>query len=220
MKDAALGIRVHSGWGALVGISGERGAEEVIVRCRIDVTDPGMRGAIQPYHYVERFTLQKAEDHIAKCAAASHALALSGIWELGHQLEDRGYRVAGAAILLSSGRALPELSKILAAHPLIHTAEGEFFRAAFRNAFETAGIRVTGIPERELGQRIKAVFGAAAPRLEQRIVEMRRTLGPPWTTDQKTAALAATIVLAESAMPYPAPAFSPAQINIPKRSHR
>ena len=102
MKDAAIGVRVHSGWGAFVGVSGERGAEEVIVRYRMDITDPDMRGAIQPYHYVESFALQKAKDHIAKCAAASHALALSGIWELGHQLEERGYRVAGAASTVSA----------------------------------------------------------------------------------------------------------------------
>ena len=197
MKHAAIGVRVHSGWGALVVVSGERGAEEVIARCRIDITDPKTPGAIQPYHYVESFALQKAESHIAKCAAASQILALASIWELHDLLKDKGYGVAGAAILLSSARALPDLPKILAAHPLIHTAEGEFFRAAFRKAFESAQIQVTGIPEKEIPQRIKTVFGTGAPGLQQRVADMRRTLGPPWTTDQKTATLAASIVLAE-----------------------
>jgi len=197
MKHAAIGVRVHSGWGALVVVSGERGAEEVIVRDRIDITDPKMPGAVQPYHYVESFALQRAENHIAKCAAASQSLALAAIRELLRQVEDRGHRVAGAAILLSSGRPLPGLSKILAAHTLIHTAEGEFFRAAFRKAFESAQIQVTGIPERELPQQIKTVFGAGASKLQQRVADMRRTLGPPWTTDQKTATLAASIVLAK-----------------------
>lgn len=195
MKTAAIGIRVHSGWGALVAISRATGTEEVVERRRIEITDPKMAGAVQPYHFAERFELQQAERHIAKCAEASAGLALAALREVLGQLESRDYRVTGSAILLSSGRPIPELAKILASHAMIHTAEGEFFRHAFRQALEQLKIPVTGIRERDLQAEAQGRFGKAAAQLQKRIDAMGRSLGPPWTTDQKTAALAACMVL-------------------------
>jgi hypothetical protein len=195
MKTAAIGIRVHSGWGALVAVSGATGAEEVVERSRIEITDPKMAGAVQPYHFAEKLEIKQAEKHIAKCAEASARLALAALRELLGQLESRDYRVTGSAILLSSGRPIPELEKILASHAMIHTAEGEFFRHGFRQALEQLKIPVTGIRERDLPAEAQAKFGKGAERLQKRINKMGRSLGPPWTTDQKTAALAACMVL-------------------------
>ena len=47
MKRAAIGVRVHSGWGALVAVSGKPGAEEIVERSRVEITDPKMSGAIK-----------------------------------------------------------------------------------------------------------------------------------------------------------------------------
>jgi len=195
MNRAALGVRVHSGWGALVAISGAPGTEEIIERRRVEITNPKMPGAIQPYHYVQNKEINRAEQHVAQCAAASKELALEAIRQLLQQLEKRGYEVAGSCILLSSGRPLPDLAGILASHALIHTAEGEFFRNSFRDAFTTLKIPVTGIRERDLPDHAVKVFGKKAAQVQERIAAMGRSLGPPWTTDQKGAALAALIVL-------------------------
>ncbi|HEY6251373.1 MAG TPA: hypothetical protein VI685_15555 [Candidatus Angelobacter sp.] len=199
MKPAAIGVRVHSGWGALVAVAGTPGAEEIIERTRIEITDPKMPGAVQPYHFVQSMDMRRAEQHIAKCAAACSQLALEAIRELLEQLQTRGYQIARSCILLSSGRPLPELAGILASHALIHTAEGEFFRNSFRDAFETLRIPVTGIRERDLPDQAQKRFGKAAAKVQERLAAMGRSLGPPWTTDQKTAALAALIVLHQDA---------------------
>jgi len=45
MKNAGLGIRVHSGWGALVCISGDAAAPELVDRRRIVIIEPTMEGA-------------------------------------------------------------------------------------------------------------------------------------------------------------------------------
>ncbi len=44
MKTAAIGARMHSGWGALVAVSNSAGTIEVIDRRRIAVTPPGTPG--------------------------------------------------------------------------------------------------------------------------------------------------------------------------------
>ncbi len=196
MKRAAIGIRVHSGWGALLAVSGKPGALEVIDRKRIVITDTKIPGANQPYHFAQKQGLREAEKYLANCAAVSERLAAAAIRNIVQELSGREYRVAGSAILLASGRPLPSLSEILASHALIHTAEGEFFRRTFRIACQRLGIPVTGFRERELEVRAKVLFGRATAGLQREIANLGRALGPPWTKDQKAAALAASMVLA------------------------
>jgi hypothetical protein len=184
MKRAAIGVRAHSGWAALVVVSGKPGSVQVLDRRRIVIADTHSPGANQPYHFAERLELPAAEKHLAGCAAVSERLASAALHDVLQELD--GYEVADAAILLASGRPLPSLADILASHALIHTAEGEFFRQVVRQACERIGIRVTGIRERDLG-------GSSA--LQSEIANLGKIVGPPWTQDQKTAALAAMMVL-------------------------
>jgi hypothetical protein len=191
----ALGIRVHSGWGAVVAVCSNGSAVEVLDRRRIAITDPKMPGARQPYHWAMDRDLPTAAKHLADCAAASEALAIDALRDTVEGLRRGGREITGCALLLSSTRPLPALERILASHALIHSAEGEFFRERFRNASEALGIPVTGLVERGLAECAKAAFGKAAERVQQQIAGLGRSIGPPWTTDQKAAALAAAIVL-------------------------
>ena len=194
MKNAAFGIRMHSGWGVLVCISGNVSAPEIVDRRRIVVVEPTMEGGKQPYHFAETLPLEEAERHLQKCAAVSERLALQATREMLDAVTVRNYRVVGCAMLLASGRALPALPNILASHALVHTAEGEFFRKVAREACERCGIPVVGFRERELDERANATFGKAAAGVRQRISDLRSTVGSPWTEDEKTATLAGLMV--------------------------
>jgi len=187
VKRAAIGVRAHSGWAALVAVTGLPGSVRVLDRRRIVIADAKRPGANQPYHFAERLELLAAEKHLEGCAAVSERLALSAIGDVVKEL--KGYEIAGAAVLLASGRQLPSLADILRSHALIHTAEGEFFRQVVRQACEKLGIGVTGIRERELGE------GTA---LQLEIAGLGKIVGPPWTQDQKMAALAAMMVLSNA----------------------
>ena len=194
MKRAAFGVQMHSGWGVLVAVSED--PIEILARQRIVTADPEMQGAIQPYHFAARLESPDQEKHLGQCAAASSRLAAAAIAEVVKELSGRDYRIAGAAVLSASGRPLPALALILAAHPLIHTAEGEFFRHAVCTACEGLQIPVTRIRERELDERARAAFGNAARQVESNIAGLGRSIGPPWTRDHKAATLAAALVLA------------------------
>ncbi|HEX3472140.1 MAG TPA: hypothetical protein VHT28_13235 [Silvibacterium sp.] len=195
MKRAAIGVRMHSGWGALVAVADNAGTVEIVDRRRIALTSPGARGGNQPYHFAKSLELAEAEKFLGGYFAASQDLALKSVQGLVSQLDDR-YRVTGSAILLASGRPLPTLSKILSSHSLIHTAEGEFFREAFSKACESLNLPVTGLRERHLDERVQVTFGKAATQISQQISDLGHSVGPPWTRDQKMAALAALVVLA------------------------
>lgn len=193
-KNAAFGVRMHSGWGVVVCISGNPAAPEIVDRRRIVIIEPAMEGAKQPYHFAQSLGLEEAERHLQKCAAVSQRLALQAIRGTLDAVSARSYQIVGCAMLLASGRALPALPNILASHALVHTAEGEFFRKIVREACETCRIPVVGIRERELDDRAKATFGTAAPRVRQRISSLEKTVGSPWTQDEKNSALAALII--------------------------
>jgi len=75
---------------------------------------------------------------------------------------------------------LPGLAAILAAHPLIHTAEGELFRDVLVWAARECRLPVTGVRE-------KALDAASLKRVDG----LGKSLGPPWTQDQKYATVAA-----------------------------
>ena len=185
-----------------MAVAGPSGAEEIIERRKVIIIDTKKPGAVQPYHYVQKMEPPAAERHLTGCSIESQRLAGEAVEQISSELLKHGYALSGTAILLSSARPLPELDEILVSHALIHTAEGEFFRQAFRHAFESLEVPVTGIRERDLDERAREAFGKLAKQVRKNIDGMRRVLGPPWTQDEKLAALAAAIVLSET-RPHP-----------------
>src|SRR5215470_2041555 len=143
--------------------------------------------------------LEKSRRTIERCPAASGQLASAAIREILAKLESGGNRVEESAILTASGqRTLPSVEKILASHALIHTAEGELFRNVVHKACEEAGLVVTHLPERDVGERAKKIFGHKANQVRQSITACGKRLGRPWTVDEKLAALAAALALQAS----------------------
>src|SRR5215469_9414802 len=177
MKRAAIGVRMHSGWGILVAVAAQA---TVVDRRRIVVaTNDGPRGN-QPYHRAQQLGLAKAEEYLADYTAETDRLSQKEISRVMLDLKTRGYEIVRAAILLASGRALPLLPEILAAHPLIHTAEGELFRSTICRACASLNLPVMGIRERNLEADANQVFAAGAAQIIHQLAQAGRTLGPPW----------------------------------------
>src|SRR5258708_35642705 len=107
MKRTAIGVRMHSGWGALVAVSNSVGTVEVIDRRRVTITAPGTPGANQPYHFAENLELPEAEKFLGNCFPASKRLALAAVPDVVGELRGRRCRVVGYAVLLASGHSLP-----------------------------------------------------------------------------------------------------------------
>jgi len=202
MKSAAFGVRVHSGWAALVAVAGSVRAPEIHDRRRISLVDPGApapkvpgHGPEQPYHVAKELKVEEAEMYLESSAKIASKLARSALEEVAAALLERGFRITGCGIVLASGRLLPALEQILASHPMIHTAEGEFFRNAVREACRGIGIAVSGVRERDLFNLAAKKLDFPATRIRRKIEELRRTAGSPWTSDQKNAAVAGFLAL-------------------------
>jgi hypothetical protein len=191
MKRAAVGFRVHSGWTAMVALAIAKGQPAVLVRRRVNLVTTFTYEFRQPYHTAEKLPPAEARAFVARVQAEARRMALRAMHELKAELNDRGYSLAGFGLLLSSGRPLPALSKILAAHSLIHTADGELFREALLHAATRTGLKPMAVKERELIDSASRALRRKPADLAQRISALGRPLGPPWSQDEKLASLVA-----------------------------
>ena len=197
-SQAALGFRVHSGWAASVAVVGPRGAPRVIDRRRLELIDPKARGAQQPYHAAKEMKLADAEAFLKRCSSATLATATASLRDLVSDLVNKGYKIAGACILLGSGRPTGDLAATLRSHAMIHTAEGQFFRNALQNACESCSVPLLGVKEKELLSRATDGIRIPTAELHQRISEIGKSIGPPWRQDEKLCTIAAWLMLANS----------------------
>jgi hypothetical protein len=195
MNRAAIGFRVHSGWAAMVAITLEDGLPVVLERRKLQLVKTFSYTFRQPYHTAEKMPLNDAAEFVRGVENESRELALAGIRAVQNELHKVNYKISGCALLLASGRSLPEFEKILASHATIHTADGELFREAIRHSCERAKLLLAAIKEREL-------LATAAKRLNKRpqflnrhVAELGKSLGPPWTADEKLASLGAWLAL-------------------------
>jgi hypothetical protein len=126
----------------------------------------------------------QAEALVRQAIDSSRSLARNAIASVLQELTSQGHDTAGCAVLLASGKPLPDLAAILASHPLIHTAEGELFREALLWAARECGLDAIGVREKSLDAEVL-----------RRLDPLGKSLGPPWTQDEKRAAAAALMAL-------------------------
>jgi hypothetical protein len=111
-------------------------------------------------------------------------------------LHAEGYGLTRCGLVLASGRPLPDLPDILASHALIHTADGELFRAALLHACARCGLLSKAAKERELPDEASRALRLAPGTLSRRVADLGRPLGAPWSQDEKLASLIAWLALA------------------------
>ena len=192
----ALGFRAHSGWAAMVALRDPVNAPLVVQRRRLELLDRGTACPAQPYHAAEKMALNEAETFLEECAAVAGALAIKAVRSAVDELLEKGYSVAGSCVLLGSGRPASSLGTTLASHTMIHTAEGDFYRGALKKACECCGLAISPIKEKQVWEQAVNCLRISREDLEHRVSELGKSIGPPWTQDEKLSAVAGWIVLA------------------------
>ncbi len=191
MKQAAIGFRVHSGWAALVAVCVDKDAPVVLARQRVHLVETFTYEFRQPYHTAEKMLLGQAREFISRMQAEARRLAYRAIRELVSRTQEQGTKLTRCALVLASGRPLPALET----HALIHTADGELFREALLHASDRCGLKEFTIKEKELLDCAGQVFRAKPNELMRRVTELGRSLGAPWSQDEKFATLSAWLAL-------------------------
>jgi len=191
MQEAAVGLRVHSGWSAVVAVRLEKGAPAVLHRQRVELVETFTYSFRQPYHTAKKMELAEARKFISQMRAKARDRAYRAMRGLKAELEEMGYELSRGALLLASGRPLPELERILASHALIHTADGELFRESLLHASARCGLEIICIKDRKLLEQASNALRLPQASLLRRAAELGRPFGAPWSQDEKFATLAA-----------------------------
>jgi hypothetical protein len=193
MLEAAIALRPHTGWAALIVVGGD--PPVLLERRRLELRAPEIPDEL--YHAAARLTLADAERLVARTVVAVGELAARVLRALVEEQHAAGRRIVGCAVIgaLRDTRALPA---ILASHPRIHAAEGDLFRGALAGAARACGSAVLELPERTVAAETARALRITAAELERRIAELGRAVGPPWRSDHKLAAAAALLTLARS----------------------
>jgi len=196
MKAAAAGFRPHSGWTSLVVVSLERGSPVVLLRERVHLVKTFNYSYRQPYHTAAKAGLEEGRAFISQVRNEAQQLAGGAFRRVQAKLACADYCLTHCGLLLGSGRVLPSLEKILTAHPLIHTADGELFREALTRASARCGLQLLCTKEKALLREGAESLGMKEAALLRRITELGKPLGAPWSQDEKFATLVAWLALA------------------------
>lgn len=191
----ALGFSVHTGWAALVAITGTARREiSVLDRRRIVMIPDGDRQ--QPrfvYHAARDLSIAEAERRVRESSERAEREAREALEASIHRLGSAGHAVVASALIGGNPPLSASLEAILKNHSLLHAAEGALFRGAIRAASEALGLPVTEVKARELVDRAARGLGVSASRLGELLAAVGREAGPPWGKDQKDACLAALL---------------------------
>jgi hypothetical protein len=163
----AIGITVHTGWGACVIVGGSPDEPEIVGNEVIELLGAEERFC---YHRAAELKPASVPEWLMRMRAKALARARSALASLIDE------RVRIGALVAREG-PVPEPHDALSTHMRIHSAEGLFYRDVFRDACR---IRCRIIPPAALDT---TAVGKLATR--------------PWGRDQKLAALAAWRALSD-----------------------
>lgn len=190
-RKVALGFRVHTGWATAIALAGG-GAPEVLERRRVELWDPAAPESKAPYHAALELTGKAAERVVERASKAAKKVTARVVRELADEIEARGDRLCGVALVVGSD---PDLARIGNAHIRAHAAEGVLYREALEAGAKGCGVPSLVIVERDLYASASAALGQSEGALKSAALELGRSVGRPWRGEEKSAALAAWVAL-------------------------
>jgi hypothetical protein len=169
-RQRAIGISIHTGWGACVVVGGSLARPEIVANEVIEILGDSERFC---FHMAAEMKSSAARKWLTQLRRKAVRNARRGLAPL--IAED----VAICAIIAKEGSG-DDLDRIFASHARIHMAEGWFYRDAVRDAC--------------------SVPVAIVPPASLEAGRVGKLAAPPWGRDQKLAALAAWTVMSSKAV--------------------
>ena len=189
MSDVIPGFRPHT-YSTAAAVGGTVAAPKVQGRHKIAAADTNR----SVYHQVAEAPADATDKVLTRVRGAVEANAAAGIARLLELLQRDGLTVR-VAVAPTGGKKLPPLAEIVRVHTQQHAAEGEFYRDVVAAACAALGLAVTRPVEREIIPLACDRQGLDRAGLDARLKQMGAALGPPWSEEQRLAALGAWLQL-------------------------
>lgn len=189
---ATIGFRVKTGRATAVLLAGSPKSPQVLERRSVQLWNPSVPESQQPYHAAMDLSEKEAAVVVRRATEAVQSLATSATRELAGVLLREGRRLCGVGLVVGSDID-PE--KLHNAHIRAHALEGRLFREALEAAAKDCGVPCMAVVERDAFTRGATTLGYSPGELKRIVKELGQSVGRPWGGEEKTAALAAWIML-------------------------
>ena len=191
--QVAIGFRVKSGRAIAVLLAGPAKSPAVLARREIKLCDPAEPDSMQPYHAALDMPGPKAAKVVDRLVKMVQRATNASIVELLSDWRGAGHELRGAALVVGS---LIDPAKIPNDHIRAHALEGQLFRVSVQEAIVESGLTSLVFTERDIYSTAAGTLGRSEDELKRAASELGRAIEGSWRADEKTAALAAWMVLA------------------------
>ena len=188
---AAVGFTVKSGWASAVLLSGPATAPIVLDSRRVELSDPSIPDARQPYH-ASFGTARSGGTELSRLVASVKRFGRRSVTDLIRHYQTSEHPLQCAGIVVGS---LMNPSHIANDHIRIHALEGQLFRGVVQDGAARSQLACTIWRERNLYESAARVLKRPEQELRVLMSSLGRGISGPWRAEQKAAALAAWLVL-------------------------
>jgi hypothetical protein len=189
-ERAAAGFTVKSGWACAVLIGGTPARPRLVDSRRVEISDPGIPDAKQPYH-AGFGTARDAGDELKRLVSSVKSYGRKSVAALIREYQRSG-SVATAGVVVGS---LIDPTTIGNDHIRIHAMEGQLFREVLIDGAERGGVTCSVWRERDLYAAAVKQLKIAESVLKKRLTALGEAADDGWRAEHKAAALAAWMVL-------------------------
>jgi hypothetical protein len=193
MTRAALAFTVKSGWASAVLLAGAASSPRVVDSRHVELCDPASPESRQPYH-AGFGTARASGAALSRLVASVNAFGERSVATLILQHRASRYNICGIGIVAGS---LIDPGTIDNDHIRIHALEGQLFRGVVETAARNCNVSCTIWRQRDLTAAARGRLELPDAELTRRVVLLGRDVPGPWRAEQKAAAVAAWLVLAD-----------------------
>lgn len=192
MAGATIGVRVKSGWATAVLVVGAARAPRAADRCVVELSDPAVPASRQPYHAVMGASPPDGEKIERYLRKVIERVSRRSVRALLKEYRTRGHDVRGVGLVVGSDI---DPGRIANEHIRAHALEGRLFRTVLEAVVDSFGLPCGVVVEREAYALAARVLKRSEAELRSVVGELGRSLDGPWRADEKTASLAAWMML-------------------------
>ena len=189
---AAIGFKARTGRAIAVALTGPSSAPQLVSRSELILHDPRTPATFQPYHEVMELAWDESQKSVKPFVRAIEKIATKGLAQLLHELRAQGLTIVGVGVVGSADR---DLNKIGNYHIRAHAAEGILFRRVLEFAAEANSINYRSFAEKTFLTQATAERRVSPSQLSKHLKLIGQSAGPPWRAEQRTAAVAAWLML-------------------------
>ena len=190
----AIGFRVKTGRATAIVMAGPASAPRVLSRKSLQLFDPAIPESHQPFHAELELPPADSARVVPIALKAVERVALSALRELVGEVQPGLGSIVGIALVAGSATD-PE--SIRNPHMRAHAREGQLFPRALAAAAKTMHIPALTLVESEVFTSAAAKLGKSPDAIKIAVAELGRAVGKPWSAEEKAAAAAAWIALAD-----------------------